>query len=115
MNICRLSLFVALLAMAGCASDIANRYYASTQYPPKQQSEVQILNGRPARPFVTIADFQSRGETPEDMQAKAAAIGADAVIITFLGGSYDRGDEWAGSDSMSNTYSHLVGTAIRYQ
>lgn len=110
-----LALFASTIAMAGCASDVANRYYSVAQYPPKQQSEVQILNSRPARPFVIIADFQSRGESPEAMQAKAAAIGADAVIITPLGGTYYRGDEWAGDDSMSDTYSHLVGTAIKYQ
>jgi len=111
----RLTLLASLLVMAGCASDVANRYYAPAQYPPKQQSEVQILNSRPARTFVVIADFQSRGESPEAMQAKAAAIGADAVIVTPLGGAYYRGDEWASGDSMANSYSHIVGTAIKYQ
>ena len=106
---------VSLLLLAGCASDVANRYYSATKYPPKQQSEVQILHRKPEQPFIVIADFQSRGETPQAIQAKAAAIGADAVIITPLGGAYNPADEWAGSDSMSNTYSHLVGTAIKYQ
>lgn len=110
-----LALLAFVVALAGCASDVANRYYSAVQYPPKQQSEVQILNKRPARPFTVIADFQSRGEGPGAMQAKAAAVGADAVIITPLGGAYNRGDEWAGADSMSDTYSHLVGTAIKYQ
>lgn len=111
----RLALIATLLAVTGCTSDVANRYYAPVQYPPRPQAEVQILNSRPALPFVIIADFQARGESAEGMQAQAAAIGADAVIITPLGGASNRSDEWAGNDSMANTYSHLVGTAIKYQ
>jgi len=98
----------------GCASDVANRYYGTAHYPPKPQAEVAILQSKPSRPFTVIADFQSRGETPEDMRLKAAAIGADAVIVTLLGGQYARSDEWAGQDTMSNTYSRIIGTAIKY-
>ncbi|MGB9153121.1 MAG: hypothetical protein WCD70_08555 [Alphaproteobacteria bacterium] len=103
------------LLLVGCASDVANRYYGAATYPEKPQSEVEILRARPARDFIVIADFQSRGETPEDLQEKAAKIGADAVIVTLLGGQYDRGDQWAGQDSMSNSYSRIVGTAIKYK
>ena len=44
-----------------------------------------------------IADFQSRGESPEAVRKKAADIGADAVIISILGGYYSRSEEWAGA------------------
>ena len=77
----KLALLLVLL-MAGCASDVANRYYGTAHYPPKPQSQVEILQRTPSRPFTVIADFQSRGETPEDLQLKASEIGADAVIVT---------------------------------
>jgi hypothetical protein len=110
----RLALLICLM-MIGCASDVANRYYGAATYPPKSQSEVEILSTSPSRPYVVIADFQSRGETPEDIQLKAAQIGADAVIVTLLGGKYDLGEQWASHDGMANTYSRIVGTAIRYK
>lgn len=106
---------LACLAMTACASDVANRYYGVQTYPPKPQAQVEILRARPARDFIAIADFQSRGETPEDLQLKAAQIGADAVLIKILGGQYDLGEQWAGHDSMANSYSRIVGTAIRYK
>ena len=110
-----LSIIVLSLSTAGCASDVANRYYGTKTYSPVPQSQVAILRVKPARDFIVIADFQSRGETPEDMQKKAAQIGADAVLVTLLGGKYDQGDQWASQDSMSNTYSRIVGTAIKYK
>src|SRR5438045_1064217 len=90
----------ALIAFAfgGCASDVANRYYGETRFDPKQPKEVEILWKRPERLFDVIADFQSRGETPEDMRRKGAQIGADAVIVSILGGSYSWDEEWAGKD-----------------
>ena len=38
---------------------------------------------------MVIADFQSRGENAKAMQKKAAKIGADAVIVVYLGGYYN--------------------------
>jgi len=111
----RLLVLIIAVALLGCASDVANRYYGDTRYPPKNVSEVELLSRKPSRPFTVIADFQSRNEGPEDMRAKAAQIGADAVIVSLLGGAYNRGEQWAGSDSMSNTYTHITGTAIVYK
>jgi uncharacterized protein YbjQ (UPF0145 family) len=54
-------------------------------------------------------------KTPEDMRRKAAQIGADAVIVSTLGGLYAIGEEWAGSDSHGHTYSRITGTAIKYR
>ena len=107
--------FLLSILLSACASDVANRYYGETIYPEKDKSEVAILWRKPARDFIVIADFQSRGETPEDLQRKAAKIGADAVIISLLGGAYNRGDQWAGKDTMANSYTHITGTAIRYK
>lgn len=112
---CFAMLTLILCLFSSCASDVANRYYGKTTYAPKQPGEVQILWECPTRPYDVIADFQSRGETPEDMRRKAAQIGADAVIVSTLGGLYKIGEEWAGSDSYSRTYSRITGTAIKYR
>jgi hypothetical protein len=99
----------------GCATDVANRYYLSERYPERDPKTVELLSRRPDRPYVVMADFQSRGESPEDIRKKAAKIGADAVIIATIGGLYSRGTEWAGEDKHSDTYSHITGTAILYE
>ena len=108
-------LFLVLIfsCFMGCASDVANRLYSS--HPAKPVSQVTILKSAPTRAYEVIADFQSRGEDAESIRKKAAKIGADAVIVTYLGGYYDLGTEWAGKDPHSNTYSRIVGTAIIYK
>jgi hypothetical protein len=98
---------------AACATDVANRYYGTAKYPAKTPSEVELLWKRPLRDFVVIADFQSRGESPEAVRKKAADIGADAVIIAILGGYYS--GEWAGSNKHPDTYTRITGTAIKYK
>jgi hypothetical protein len=103
------------IGLAGCATDVANRYYAPEKYPPKEVEQVDLLRGRPSRQFVVIADFQSRGESPQAMRKRAAKIGADAIIVTNLGGYASLTTEWAGEDPYSNTYSRLIGTAIKYK
>jgi hypothetical protein len=107
------SIFV-ILGAGACSSDVANRYYASEKFPPKAESEVEVLREPPSRPHVIIADFQSRGEGERAMRRKAAAIGADAVIVQFLGGQVKASSEWAGSAS-NGTYTRITGTAIRYK
>jgi len=104
-----------IIALSACATDVANRYYASTTYPPKQPEQVGILRQSPSCPYEVIADFQSRGDSVKSVRNKAAKIGADAVIISTLGGYYERAEEWASSDAQSNTYSRICGTAIRYK
>jgi len=96
MNITTLIAAATFTILAGCASDVANRYYGSVKYEPKSSTEVELLWKKPARQFVVIADFQSRGETPEDMRKRAASIGADAVIVAILGGQYSKDEQWAG-------------------
>lgn len=103
------------LLVTSCSSDVANRYYGTQTYPAKPITQVEILMVRPDRDFIVIADFQSRGETPEDLQQKAAEIGADAVLVKILGGQYDLSEQWASKDSRSHTYTRIVGTAIRYK
>ena len=101
--------------LSACASDVANRYYMDEVYPAKNVDEVVILQAKPDRPFVVIADFQSRGESAGDLRRKAAEIGADAVIVVEVGGSYSRGEEWAHTDKYKDRdHSHILGTAIRF-
>lgn len=105
----------ASLLVSGCATDVANRYYAAEKFAERPVKEVELLWSRPTRPFVVIADFQSRGESPEDVRKKAAKIGADAVIISLLGGEYSLSEQWAGEDRRNHTYSRITGSAIRYK
>jgi hypothetical protein len=111
---CFLLLSVAVLQLTACVSDVANRYYGGQKYVAKAPGEVQVLWDVPTRPFKVIADFQSRGESPADLRNKAAAIGADAVIVSLLGGKYSLEEQWAGDDRYSRTYTRITGTAIKY-
>lgn len=108
------ALFVVASLFAGCATDIANRYYGSERYSPKDPKEVEVLWQRPSRGFTVIADFQARWESAEDMRKRAAQIGADAVIVSLLGGDYRSTEEWAASNN-SRTYTRITGTAIKYK
>ena len=107
------SIVLLCIFMTACASDVANRYYGTVKYPPRNPADVQLLRQTPTKDYVVIADFQSRGESPEAIRKKAADIGADAVIISILGGRHSRSEEWAGSEP--TTYSRITGTAIRYK
>jgi len=107
-------LVILTLMLFGCAQDVANRYYLSQRYPEKFSHEVEILYSKPSRPFIVMADFQSRGENAEDMRDKAAKIGADAVIVSNLGGFYAQGEEWAHHDRYKGTYSRIIATAIKF-
>ncbi len=111
-----ITLIILGLSLVGCSSDIANRCYKCGKFPPKNKEEVLILDSKPTRPFDVIADFQSRGETPSDLQEKAAAIGADAVIVSHVGGFYSRDEEWASQDRYKGEFhDHILGTAIKFK
>lgn len=110
-----LGLLVGLFLSAGCATDVASRYYATETYPPKDVKEVELLYKKPTRDFIVIADFQSRGESPESMRSRAAKIGADAIIVSIIGSFYDKGDEWAGQDTAPGIDNRITGTVIRYK
>ena len=107
-------LSVVMLAITGCVTDVANRYYLSERYPEKSEEQVEVLTDNPTRAYVVMADFQSRGDSVEGVRRKAAKIGADAVIVSKLGGSYDVREQWAGEDRFMSTGSRVVGTAVRY-
>jgi adenine/guanine phosphoribosyltransferase-like PRPP-binding protein len=104
-----------VVLVASCTTDEANRYYSPVRYAEKAPAEVAILRSRPDREFIVIADFQSRGESATAMQKKAAKIGADAVIVVFLGGFYSLNDRWANADSQHDSFSHITATAIKYK
>ena len=109
-----LALAVGLLLVCSCASDVANRYYAAEHYPAKKTREVEVLFKNPVRPYNVIADFQAHDAGVVTMRRQAAKIGADAVIVSLLGGRFS--GEWADEKNWSNeTYSRVTGTAIRYK
>ncbi len=109
------------LLLTACANDVANRYYSDKKYLPVDFNSVEVLWKNPTRPFEVIADFQARRETPNDMRKRAAKIGADAVIVSILGGNYSLNEEWADKDRYANNdtpisgKSRISGTAIKYQ
>ena len=114
MRLCLLAFLAVFLT--GCAYDVANRYYASEKYPPNPVDSVEILSEEPTRRYEVIADFQSRGETEKSLRRKAAKIGADAVIVTHLGGYYKYSEDWAKeTSSAKDWYSRIIGSAIRYK
>jgi len=104
-----------LLCEIGCISDEANRYYLKEKLPAKKTDEVEVLRTEPQQPYIVIADFQARNASIKHMRKRAAAIGADAVIIVPAGGNYSQKEVWAGTDRHSNTCSRLIGTAIIYR
>jgi hypothetical protein len=104
-----------LLSVVGCVSDEANRYYLQETLPAKKTSEVEVLKTAPTKPYIVVADFQAVNASPEYMRKRAAEIGADAVIIVPVGGWYSRNEVWAGKDRHSDSYSRLLGTAIKYK
>jgi hypothetical protein len=103
------------LFLSGCATDVAGRYYANEKYPTKKTSEVEVLRAEPSRPYETIAEFQANNASFNYMRKRAAKIGADAVIVVPAGGWYSQNEVWAGNDSHSNSYTRLIGVAIRYK
>ncbi len=104
-----------LFVFTSCAHDEAARYYASQEYEARELKEVEVLYEEPQQPYEVIADFQARGASIEYMRKKAAKVGADAVIITTLGGYRDYSEEWAGKDRHSSWYSRIAATAIKYR
>lgn len=99
----------------GCVSDEAHRYYATERFPSRNEKDVEVLFTAPSKPYDVIADFQARGASVDYMRRRAAEIGADAVIVGRFGGYRARSDDWASEDKYSDTYTRIVGTAIRYR
>ncbi|TWT45124.1 hypothetical protein RAS1_15460 [Phycisphaerae bacterium RAS1] len=106
---------VALIALAGCVSDEAHRYYATDRFPERPESDVEVLYAAPSEPYEVIADFQARRADEAYMRKQAAKIGADAVIVGTYGGYRSKGDDWASQDKHNDSYTRITGTAIRYK
>jgi len=103
-----------MFCLVGCVTDEANRYYLQYKLPAKAINEVEVLREAPQQAYTVIADFQARDATIKHMQKRAAEVGADAVIVVPAGGNYSRQEIWAGNDQYANTYTRLIGTAIKY-
>ena len=108
-------LLALVMVVSGCVTGEANRYYLKEKFIPKSINEVEVLREAPLRPYIVIADFQVRNATFKHMRKRAAEIGADAVIVVPTGGWYSQDEIWAERDTHSNSYTGLVGTAIKYK
>lgn len=81
-------LMLLCLLLVGCASFDVTKMDNVKTYPPNNPADVEILTQEPARPYVVIAEIRAQGETisrqenmKERMKEKAAAMGADAIIL----------------------------------
>ena len=107
---------VTIMLLGGCAYDVADRYYATGKYPAKPTDQVEILTSEPTRKYEVIADFQSKGESADSLRRKAADIGADAVIVSELGGYVPGWNDRADDKTYGRIFNNrIVGTAIRYK
>jgi len=105
---------VLLIGLAGCVTDKAYRIYVPAgTYPAKALDEVLILSTKPDRDYVVLADLQARGGADKKFRKIAAQLGADAVIVSRLGG-FANGVTWAG-DTGGGSYSRMVGIVIKYK
>ena len=108
------TLVLASILLAGCVTDQAHRVYVpENSYPAKNPAEIEILTKKPDRDFIVIADLQARGKALNEFRTIAARMGADAIIVSYLGGEV-RSTEWAGKDE-GKTYTRIAATAIKYK
>ena len=85
MKLLRLIALVATLALGACATvttQIVELNPKAEKYPPTQS--VEVLLQKPQRPYTEIAFLESKGGSEahllNDARAKAAALGAHAVV-----------------------------------
>lgn len=104
-----------MFIFTGCATDQAHRYYLTEKLPSKSLEQVEILWAPPSRPYILVADYQSRGESAADMQKRAAADGADAVVVTLIGGSFVYITQDRPNPNPVSTFSRITGSAIIYK
>ena len=101
------------LCLTACISDEAHRLYVDG-LAPKSPDDVKILYDNPSRSYRVIADLQARNATSDYMRKEAAKIGADAVLISYVGGMRDPDDKWA-DEATSESYVRIAGTAIVFE
>lgn len=109
-------LIASVFIIAACTDDTALRYYSEEKYPPKQVEEVIVYRSKPSNPFITLADFQSRWKSEEGLKKLAAEIGADAIIVSNIGGYYSTDEQWASEDRYKDSSSsRIIATAIKFK
>lgn len=82
----------ALALCCGCAPNVDITKTAKGFYQPTDPNDVEILMTRPDRPYTELGVISSNGWMPSDtakmhnaLRAKAAPLGANAVLITQSG------------------------------
>ena len=91
-------LCVGLLCLCGCASARSNRYTRAPQYPPTDPATIQIYHVEPDEPYERLGEIAYDGMAIASwsgaeklLREKAAAMGADAVLV-LQSGSYVSGN-----------------------
>jgi hypothetical protein len=97
-NAVREHLFVYLVVLlSGCASARSVHYARATQYPPTDPAKIEIYRVEPAEPYERLGEIEYNGMAiaswsgaEKMLREKAAAMGADAVLVlqrgTFVSG-----------------------------
>lgn len=85
------------MAISGCSSNIQVTKTATAEYKATEPDQVQILMTKPDKPYVEIATVTATDQKPKEtaklhkeLRAKAAALGANAVILTDTGIDEDK-------------------------
>lgn len=122
-------LFVLVFLIVSCAPPLRVYYFpGARQYPPTSSAFVDLLREEPRRPHEAFAEIRidpparmSRFEVEQRLRERAAAIGADAMIIEVDNVFRDR--VWVGPDGTHRGRSTrravvrdriIVAIAIRY-
>jgi hypothetical protein len=96
-------------ASLGCAVERINvTKTTKADYSPTDATDVEILLNRPERPFIELATVGVTGVNVNDtkkmhdtLRAKAASLGADAIVIMNQG--------------IAKRYIWVTGVVIRYK
>ena len=98
---------------AGCAATVDVTKTHKGSYDPTDPNEVEVLKTRPERSYEELGTVTASGFSPSDtaklhngVRAKAAELGAHAVILTEEGLIPDG---WGGAKKWA------TGVAIRYK
>ena len=102
--------------MSGCSSVQSKHYTRAPQYPPTDPAKVEIYRVEPAEPYERLGEIEYDGMAiaswsgaEKKVREKAAAMGADAVLV-LQRGSYVAGYT-PGVGSYAGSSAGGVGTA----
>jgi hypothetical protein len=119
-------LFILVFLLVSCAPPLRVYYFPGARhYPPRPLASLDLLRNDPNRPHEALAEIRmnpssrmSRLEVERQMRERAAAIGADALVIEVDNVYHER--VWVGNyrgSRVQRTVVHghiILAIAIRY-